>query len=180
MLPLLTALLLAIWVFHPWAAIAEADILDQASAPTVVEPVAYSPAAAKASLRLQEARDQIESPPTPPPPTPPPVPEPTPAAPPPAPTPVPFAQLSKPEIETLVCTYSWPCEQALKVMWCESGARPWAVGRGTYYGLYQISLIHARRFPDFWNAWMDPAKNIQWAHTLWSRQGWKPWSCRPY
>jgi len=181
MLPLLTALLLAIWVLHPWAAIAQAEYLDQPDQSPPAANSVYSDAAAEASIARQEQRDQ--PPPTPtPPPAPAPVPEPTPAPPaaPPAPTAIPFPQLSKAEIQTLVCTYPWPCEQALKVMWCESGGKPWAIGRGANYGLYQINHVHARRIPDFWTAWMNPAKNIEWGYALWARQGWKPWACRPY
>jgi len=79
-----------------------------------------------------------------------------------------------------VCTYGWSCEQALRVMWCESGGKPWTIGRGVNYGLFQVNQIHARRIPDFWTAWMDAAKNTHWAYALWARQGWKPWACKPY
>ncbi len=88
--------------------------------------------------------------------------------------------MTKQQIEGLVCTYGWPCEQALRVMWCESGGKPYAIGRGANYGLFQINQVHAPRIPDFSTAWMDPAKNIEWAYALWARQGWKPWACKPY
>jgi hypothetical protein len=86
--------------------------------------------------------------------------------------------LASQEIQSAVCSYAWPCEQALAVMWCESGGTPTAVG-GANYGLFQINQIHARRIADFWSAWMDPASNIEWAYQLWARQGWKPWGCKP-
>ena len=177
MLPLLTALLLAIWVLHPWAAIAQGEYLDQPNQSPPAASSVYSPAAAETAIVRQEQRDQPSPTPAPPP-TPAPAPEPTPA--PPTPTAAPFPQLSRAEIETLVCTYPWPCEQALKVMWCESGGKPWAIGRGANYGLFQINVVHARRIPDCWTAWMNAARNIEWGYALWARQGWKPWACRPY
>jgi hypothetical protein len=51
---------------------------------------------------------------------------------------------------------------------------------GTSYGLFQINEIHAARFPDFWTHWMDPVTNTEWAYSIWSAQGWYPWSCLPY
>jgi hypothetical protein len=64
-------------------------------------------------------------------------------------------------------------------MWCESGGQPWAIGRGSNYGLFQLNQVHARRLADFWVSWMDPATNIAWAYNLWAMQGWKPWGCKP-
>jgi hypothetical protein len=86
--------------------------------------------------------------------------------------------MPKTEIEALVCTYAWPCGEALKVMWCESGGRPWVIGRGVNYGLFQMNQVHARNIGDFWTSWMEPAKNIEWAYSLWARAGWRPWGCR--
>lgn len=88
-------------------------------------------------------------------------------------------------LEALVCSYPWPCDEALAVARCESGVN--AAGRldgaaavgGSSYGLFQINAIHAYRWPEFWDGWMDPAKNTDWAFQLWSEQGWIPWSCRP-
>ncbi len=106
---------------------------------------------------------------------PPPAPTPTPSPPsiPPTPPPTPEA------IQALVCAYPWDCATALRVMWCESGGRPTSVGRGRNYGLFQMNAIHARHISDFWTSWMDPARNSQWAYELWTRQGWRPWGCRP-
>lgn len=88
-------------------------------------------------------------------------------------------------LEALICSYSWPCAEALAVARCESGvdaagrlAGTAAVG-GSSYGLFQINAVHAYRWPQFWDEWMDPTKNTEWAFQLWSEQGWSPWTCRP-
>jgi hypothetical protein len=90
------------------------------------------------------------------------------------------------DLEALVCSFAWPCEEALAVARCESGTDmsgrlddPSATN-GTSYGLFQINEIHAGRFPDFWEAWTDPVTNATWAFELWSEDGWQPWSCQPY
>jgi hypothetical protein len=80
----------------------------------------------------------------------------------------------------MVCSYSWDCVTALNVMWCESGGRPNAIGGGANYGLFQINGVHARKYPNFWETWMDPATNISWAYSIWSASGWRPWGCAPY
>jgi len=80
----------------------------------------------------------------------------------------------------MVCAYSWNCTEALKVMWCESGGRPTAIGGGANYGLFQINQIHAKKFPGFWELWSDPASNIAWAHQIWSGRGWAAWGCKPW
>jgi hypothetical protein len=49
---------------------------------------------------------------------------------------------------------------------------------GSSWGLFQINAIHASKFPGFWEQWMDPAVNAQWAYQIWLQQGWYPWSCR--
>lgn len=83
------------------------------------------------------------------------------------------------EAQKLICSYSWPCDEALRVKWCESRQRWDTIGAGANYGGFQINSIHARRFPSFWDSWMDPVKNTAWAFELWAEQGWKPWGCRP-
>lgn len=87
-------------------------------------------------------------------------------------------------IEGIICALPWPCQQAIGVAACESGRDmngrldgAWA-SNGNHYGVFQLSYIHAYRWPDFYDAWMDPAKNAQWAYEIWSEQGWYPWSCR--
>jgi hypothetical protein len=53
----------------------------------------------------------------------------------------------------------------------------WATN-GANFGLFQINAVHAHRWADFYEAWMDPAKNAQWAYEIWSQSGWYPWDCR--
>lgn len=84
------------------------------------------------------------------------------------------------EIEKLVCSYSWNCGYALKIMYCESGGVPTSVGNGEDYGLFQINVVHERHWGDFWQNWMKPERNVQWAYEIWSARGWKPWACRWY
>jgi hypothetical protein len=87
-------------------------------------------------------------------------------------------------IEGILCALPWPCQEAIGVAACESGRDmngrldgAWATN-GNHYGVFQLSYIHAYRWADFYDAWMDPAKNAQWAYEIWAEQGWYPWSCR--
>jgi hypothetical protein len=89
-------------------------------------------------------------------------------------------------IEGIICALPWPCAEAIGVARCESGTDRngnldgnWATN-GNHFGLFQISGIHAWRWADFWDAWMDPVRNAQYAFDIWSESGWRPWSCRPY
>jgi hypothetical protein len=84
------------------------------------------------------------------------------------------------DIERLVCSYSWPCVEALNVMWCESGGKPNAIGGGSNYGLFQLNQIWASRWPDFWESWPVPSWNVERAFTLYSESGWRPWACAPW
>lgn len=190
MFPVLIALLLAAWVFQPWSYVDQVNVpVFEANAESRSyqrDPSFYLSSAARLNrLFLLDARAAAAAQPTvAPTPTPPatPTPAPTPApAPSPSPSPpVPLFILSSEELRSLICSYSWPCEEALRVKWCESGSRWDAIGAGSNYGGFQINAIHARRIPDFWTSWMDPVKNTAWAFDIWSRQGWKPWGCRPY
>lgn len=116
----------------------------------------------------------------------PPAPAPTPA------TPEPVVEAYGPvvveagSIEAIICSLPWPCDEAIGVAGCESGVDRygrldgnWATN-GNHFGLFQISYIHAWRWADFYDAWMDPARNAQFAYDIWSESGWRPWSCRPY
>jgi hypothetical protein len=105
-------------------------------------------------------------------------------APPLQPTTAPPPPLPADGIEGIICALPWPCQEAIGVAACESGRDmngrldgAWATN-GNHYGVFQISYIHASRWPDFYENWMDPAKNAQWAFEIWSQQGWYPWSCR--
>ena len=93
---------------------------------------------------------------------------------------VPIASFGDPgTIQALICSYSWDCDTALRVAWCESRSDPAAVSwNGTSYGLFQIWQGHAWRWPDFWSEWMNPSRNVEYAYELYLEQGWGIWDCR--
>jgi len=73
----------------------------------------------------------------------------------------------------------WPKAQiptALKVIRRESGGQPWAIGGGSFYGLFQI-------YEGFntggWDL-CDPVVNVRLALQLYHRSGWQPWSATAY
>jgi hypothetical protein len=89
-------------------------------------------------------------------------------------------------IEAAICAvFGDAGPAAVRVAGCESGRNSegvldgnWAIGAGSY-GLFQIQAsYHAARFPGFWERWQEAEFNIMMAYTLWSEQGWGPWSCR--
>ena len=82
------------------------------------------------------------------------------------------------EIEALICSFDWPCAQALRVARCESTLNPRAYSRGNY-GLMQINAVHSRRVGGNLEALYDPETNLRVAFQIWSEQGWSPWGCRP-
>jgi hypothetical protein len=98
----------------------------------------------------------------------------------PSPTPAPVGA-----IRDLICSYPWPCSEALAVAWCESNHRPNAVSPdGANIGLFQVNVIHKGRV----NATttelaaillLDPETNVRVAYAIWADQGWGPWSCKP-
>lgn len=146
----------------------EARALLSTSASQLLPPAAATPEAVQAPAPTPAVAAEVE--------TPAPAPQPTPAPPPPP--------LPADGIEAIICALPWPCQEAIGVAACESGRDmngrldgAWATN-GNHYGIFQISYIHAYRWPDFYENWMDPAKNAQWAYEIWSQQGWYPWSCR--
>jgi hypothetical protein len=77
--------------------------------------------------------------------------------------------------EALICAYSWPCEQALRVAQCESSMNPRAYSAGNR-GWFQIhGPSHAHRVGGNLEALYDPAVNTRVAHEIWREQGWRPW-----
>ena len=61
--------------------------------------------------------------------------------------------------------YSWNCERALNVTWCESGGRPWANENPPYVGLFQIDRnLHAAKFQG--QDPFDPYVNARVAHQI--------------
>lgn len=80
----------------------------------------------------------------------------------------------------LICqeAYTWPCDEAMRVMWCESSSNPRAYSTGNR-GLFQINEIHSRRVGGNLELLWDPEVNVRVAHDIWVDQGWRPWGCKP-
>lgn len=84
-------------------------------------------------------------------------------------------------IERLVCSYDWPCAQALRVMWCESGGEPTAYNPSGASGLFQIM----RRYHEdkvialgyTWDQIFIPEVNVAVAYKIYSGSGWGLWDC---
>lgn len=80
-------------------------------------------------------------------------------------------------IEAVICAYPWDCYTAIRVARCESTLNPFAVGAGSY-GLMQIQAsVHAWKWPTFWEDWMIPERNLQYAWEIYQGRGWYAWSC---
>jgi len=81
-------------------------------------------------------------------------------------------------IADVICSYPWPCSEAVAIAQCESTLRPDAISwTGESFGLFQVHSLHAYRWPDFWESWSDPVRNTEYAFELWSEHGWAPWDC---
>ena len=100
------------------------------------------------------------------------------------PTPVPAVPnpgLIQGTIEALICSYSWPCEEALAVAYCESGSDLYAAPEENpgHRGIFQLGEVHAWRFERRgWDWGVDGLvleRNIAIAYELWLEQGWSPW-----
>ena len=90
-----------------------------------------------------------------------------------------------------ICSYSWGCETALRIVYgptaaCptgESNGDPNAISWAGSRGLFQLMPVHAWRFTargwDYWTDWMDVEKNVAVAHDLWLERGWAAWDCAP-
>jgi hypothetical protein len=83
----------------------------------------------------------------------------------------------------IICSYSWPCQAALRIVECESRFDPTAVSwDGQDFGLFQIRAgvwrwwLDERGF-DFWGTWMNAEDNTAMAYAIWAEYGWQPWSC---
>ena len=99
----------------------------------------------------------------------------------------PNQQATTPEadVAALICSYSWPCETALRIVYgptaaCptgESNGDPAAISwNGTSYGLFQIWRGHAWRWAN-WSEWADPEVNTAWAYELYLESGFGIWDC---
>ena len=92
------------------------------------------------------------------------------------------APLVEPEpltIPELVCSYRWSCQEALRVMHCESRGDPLAASAGGDRGLFQINPVHRARVGGNLSRLHDPETNVAVAWAIYSEQGWRPWACRP-
>jgi hypothetical protein len=89
-----------------------------------------------------------------------------------------FRAVSYTPLGEIVAAYDWPINEAFAIVSCESSWNPLAVSwDGTSFGLFQIHVIHAWRWPAFWSEWMNPSRNAEYAYELWAEQGWEPWLC---
>ena len=84
-------------------------------------------------------------------------------------------------IRALICSYPWPCAEALEVAWCESRFEPNAVSPdGQNFGLFQVNLVHLGRVGGDRTSLLDAATNVRVAYAIWrDNAGWGPWACRP-
>lgn len=81
--------------------------------------------------------------------------------------------------QALICSFGWPCGQALAVAWCESKFDAGAYNAGNI-GLFQVNAVHVGRVPGGDPAALfDPAVNVAVAYAIWADQGWGPWACAP-
>ena len=72
----------------------------------------------------------------------------------------------------LIAQYAWNQATAFRIMMCESGGNPYAVGPPTRYGRAK-GLMQIMGYGSF-----DPATNMAQAWNIYSRRGWSPWVCR--
>lgn len=80
------------------------------------------------------------------------VPAPTPA---PTPPPTPFSGTQN-DVINAICSLPWPCDQMVRVAYCESGLNPNAYNPAGYYGLFQINYM--------FDGWNDPWTNSRVAY----------------
>lgn len=92
----------------------------------------------------------------------------------PEPTPLPTSHPPL-TIQEMICSYDWPCEQALRVAMCESTMNPNA-RNGPNIGLFQINYLAHRESAE---ALLEASYNIQVAYSIYQSQRWSPWSCKP-
>ncbi|KKK85834.1 hypothetical protein LCGC14_2769310, partial [marine sediment metagenome] len=85
-------------------------------------------------------------------------------------------------LQRLVCSYSWPCEEALRVIECESKGDPnaYSPAYGGMYGLMQIHYgSHYDKFDGVAADLFDPVVNLEVGNVIWQDSGWEQWECKP-
>ncbi len=91
-------------------------------------------------------------------------------------------------LRTIICARSWPCSEALAIVYgptatCptgESNGDPSAISwDGSSFGLMQLHAeTWAPVFPEFWERWMDAEWNVAAGWEIYKRAGsFSPWSC---
>lgn len=103
------------------------------------------------------------------------------AAPAPAPEPAPVAAPSGSLDEIINRYFGSEASRAKAIANCESKMNPNAVSPTNDHGLFQINGIHRASFERVtgasWSQIYNPELNTQFAHWMWSNQGWSPWTC---
>jgi hypothetical protein len=85
------------------------------------------------------------------------------------------------DVDALLSQYDWDIRIARAVMLCESNGNPNALNNNPAtndysVGLFQINLYGNLRADRPSEEWLKvPANNIEYAYTLYSQSGWKPW-----
>lgn len=77
----------------------------------------------------------------------------------PAPTPAPSLPSfsgTQEDVIAAICSMPWPCDQMIRIAYCESGLNPGSVNPAGYYGLFQINY--------WFDGWNDPWINARVAY----------------
>ena len=88
------------------------------------------------------------------------------------------------DIEAIICSYDWPCEEAKKIAFCESSMRPGIISKpntnGTRdHGLFQINDgAWKQAFYNRWDRILELEMNVELAYHIWELYGWSPWTCK--
>ena len=86
------------------------------------------------------------------------------------------------DVRAIICSVPWPCEEALRVAFCESSLSPGAISPdGRNYGLMQVNIIHHARVGGDVSRLLNAAVNVAVAYQIYAAAGytWQPWSCKP-